>query len=82
MVGCYLFDKPLDVLCELARSESVWEHRTAIGSASYFIRQGNVADTFKTAEMLLYDDHGLTHKATGGWCAKPARRIANNYCAS
>jgi 3-methyladenine DNA glycosylase AlkD len=74
VVGRYLFDKPPDVLCELARSESVWEHRTAIGSASYFIRQGNVADTFKTAEMLLYDDHGLTHKATGGWVREAGKK--------
>ena len=30
VVGRYLFDKPRDVLYELARSENVWERRTAI----------------------------------------------------
>jgi 3-methyladenine DNA glycosylase AlkD len=74
VVGRYLFDKPRDVLYELARSESVWERRTAIVSTSYFIRQGNVADTFKIAEMLLYDDHDLIHKATGGWLREAGKK--------
>lgn len=67
VVGGYLFDKPRDVLYELALSENIWERRTAIVSTSYFIRQGDVADTFKIAEMLLHDDQELIHKATGGW---------------
>ena len=45
----------------------MWERRTAIVSTSYFIRQGDVGDTFKIAEMLLYDNEDLIHKATGGW---------------
>lgn len=71
MVGGYLFDKPRDVLFELARSESVWERRTAIVSTGYFIRQGDVADTFRIAELLLSDDHDLIHKATG-WMLREA----------
>ena len=67
VVGRYLFGKPRDVLWELARSENVWERRTAIVSTSYFIRQGDVNDTFEIAEILLGDDHDLIHKATGGW---------------
>jgi DNA alkylation repair enzyme len=71
VVGGYLFDKPRDVLYELARSENVWERRTAILSTGYFIRQGDVADTFKLAELLLTDDHDLIHKATG-WMLREA----------
>ncbi len=67
VVGGHLFDKPRDVLYKLARSENIWERRTAIVSTSYFIRQGDVADTFKIAEMLLRDDQDLIHKAAGGW---------------
>lgn len=67
VIGGYLFDKPRDILYELARSENLWERRTAIVSTSYFIREGDLADTFKVAEMLLDDDHDLIHKATGGW---------------
>lgn len=67
VIGGYLFDKPRDILYELARSENLWERRTAIVSTSYFIREGDLADTFKVAEMLLDDAHDLIHKATGGW---------------
>jgi 3-methyladenine DNA glycosylase AlkD len=73
-VGRYLFDKPRDVLYELARSESLWERRTAIVATSYFIRQGDVIDTFKIAEILLGDDHDLIHKATGGWLREAGKK--------
>lgn len=74
VVGRYLFDRPRDVLFELARSENVWERRTAIVSTSYFIRQGDLSDTFKIAEMLLDDDHDLIHKATGGWVREAGKQ--------
>lgn len=45
----------------------MWERRTAIVSTAYFLRQGDVADTFTVAEILLTDDQDLIHKATGGW---------------
>ena len=65
VVGGYLFDKPRDILYRLARSENVWERRTAILSTAYFIRKGDLDDTFRLAELLLHDDHDLIHKATG-----------------
>lgn len=55
MVGSYLFDKPRSVLYKLARSKNMWERRTAIVSTTYFMRQGEVDDTFKIAGMLLND---------------------------
>lgn len=67
VVGSYLFDKPRDLLYQLARSPNMWERRTAIVSTDYFIRQGDVADTFALAELLLHDDQDLIHKAVGGW---------------
>jgi 3-methyladenine DNA glycosylase AlkD len=74
VVGGYLFDRPRDVLYELARSESLWERRTAIVSTSYFIKQGDVADTFEIAELLLDDEEDLIHKATGGWLREAGKR--------
>lgn len=65
MVGSYLFDKPRDILYKLARSKNIWERRTAIVGTTYFIRQGDVADTFKIAEMLLNDKEDLVHKGAG-----------------
>lgn len=71
VVGGYLFDRPRSVLSKLARSKNIWERRTAIVSTGYFIRQGEVADTFALAEMLLADDEDLIHKATG-WMLRAA----------
>ncbi len=74
VVGGYLFDKPREVLCKLARSKNIWERRTAIVSTYYFIRQGDVADTFKIAEMLVNDKHDLIHKAVGGWVREAGKK--------
>src|SRR5436189_1860063 len=65
MTGSYLYDKPHDILYKLARSKNIWERRTAILSTCYFIRQGDLTDTFKIAEILLNDREDLIHKATG-----------------
>jgi 3-methyladenine DNA glycosylase AlkD len=74
VVGRYLFDKPREVLYELARSENVWERRTAIVATSYFIRQGDVDGTFGIAELLLGDEHDLIHKAVGGWLREAGKK--------
>jgi len=65
VVGGYLFDKPRNILYKLARSKNTWERRTAIVSTAYFMRQGEVDDAFKIAEMLLNDKDDLIHKAAG-----------------
>ena len=71
VVGGYLFDKPRKILYKLARSKVMPERRTAIVSTGYFIRQGDVQDTFKIAEMLIDDNEDLIHKATG-WMLRAA----------
>jgi len=65
MTGSYLFDKPRAILYKLAKSKNIWERRTAILSTCYFIRKGEVDDTFKIAELLVNDKEDLVHKATG-----------------
>jgi len=74
VVGGYLFDKPRDILYQLAQSPNLWERRTAIVSTYYFIRQGDVADTFAIAELLLHDDQDLIHKAVGGWLREAGKK--------
>jgi 3-methyladenine DNA glycosylase AlkD len=74
VVGGYLHERTRDVLYDLARSENVWERRTAIVATAYFIRKGDLGDTFQIAEMLLDDDHDLIHKATGGWMREAGKR--------
>src|SRR5215218_8841880 len=63
VVGGYLFDKPREVLYELARSADLWERRTAIISTYFFLKAGEVDDTFRISEILLNDGHDLIHKA-------------------
>lgn len=65
MTGSYLFDKSRAVLYKLAKSKNIWERRTAILSTCYFLRQGDLDDTFKIAEILVNDKEDLVHKATG-----------------
>ncbi len=81
MTGSYLFDKPRNPLYKLAKSKNIWERRTAILSTCYFIRQGDLDDTFNIAELLVKDKEDLIHKATG-WMlrfagAKDKKRLVN-----
>jgi 3-methyladenine DNA glycosylase AlkD len=71
VVGGYLKDKPRDILYKLAGSDNLWERRTAIVSTLYFVRAGDLEDSFKIAELLLGDKHDLIHKATG-WALRAA----------
>jgi 3-methyladenine DNA glycosylase AlkD len=71
VIGGYLFNKPRAVLYKLARSKNLWERRTAIISTGYFIKKGEVEDTFKISEMLLNDKQDLIHKASG-WMLRAA----------
>lgn len=66
VVGRYLADKPRKVLYKLARSKNKWERRTAIVSTAHFIRQKDVEDAFKIAELLV-DDKEETVQKGAGW---------------
>ena len=74
VVGGYLMDRPRNVLYKLARSKNPWERRTAIVSTWYFIRAGQVDDTFRIAEILVSDTHELVQKATGSWLREAGKR--------
>ena len=74
VVGGYLADKPRDVLYRLAKSKHPSERRTAIVSTYYFIRTGDVADTFRISELLAEDGHDLVQKATGSWLREAGKK--------
>jgi 3-methyladenine DNA glycosylase AlkD len=74
VVGGYLADKSREVLYRLAGSRNPWERRTAIVSTYYFIRAGDVADTFGVAEILAKDKHELVQKAVGSWIREAGKR--------
>ncbi|HEX2234216.1 MAG TPA: DNA alkylation repair protein, partial [Thermoleophilaceae bacterium] len=67
VVGAWLADKPREPLYELARSDDVWERRSAIYATSYYLRRGEFDETYRVAEILVDDDHDLIQKAVGGW---------------
>ena len=74
VVGSYLLDKPRTILYKLAKSKNIWERRTAIVSTSYFLRHGQVDDTFMVGEMLVGDKHDLIHKAVGSWIREAGKK--------
>lgn len=65
MIGSYLFEKPRAILYQWAKSENLWERRSAIVGTTHFIRHGDLDDTFRLAEILVNDKHDLIHKGTG-----------------
>ncbi len=69
VIGSFLYDydKPRDILYKLSQSDNPWKRRTAIVSTAWFIKKGEVDDTFKIAEILLHDDHEFVQKAIGTW---------------
>jgi 3-methyladenine DNA glycosylase AlkD len=80
VIGGYLFDKPRTVLYQLARSADWWERRLAIFATLFFVRRGQVDDTFAIAEILILDGEEYVNTAVGGLLreagkAEPARLI-------
>lgn len=74
VVGGYLADKPRKILYRLARSRNPWERRTAIVSTYYFIRAGDLEDTFGIAAILSKDKHELVQKAVGSWIREAGKK--------
>jgi 3-methyladenine DNA glycosylase AlkD len=74
VVGGYLADRPREILYTLARSANPWERRTAIVSTYFFIRTGELDDTFDIAELLVEDEHELVQKAVGSWIREAGKK--------
>jgi 3-methyladenine DNA glycosylase AlkD len=71
IVGAWLFTRSRAPLRRLARSRLVWERRIAIIATQFFIRNGDLEETFRIADLLLTDHHDLIHKAVG-WMLREA----------
>ncbi|MBI4100616.1 DNA alkylation repair protein [Candidatus Microgenomates bacterium] len=74
IVGDYLLNRDKSILFKLAKSESLWEKRIAILSTYTLIRNNNVSETLKIAEILLKDNHDLIHKAVGWMLREVGKR--------
>lgn len=75
ILGEHLKTRPRRLLVTLARSRSVWERRIAIISTLTLIRNGETADTFRIAKLLLSDPHDLIQKAVG-WALREAGKVS------
>lgn len=72
IVGGYLADKPHAPLFKLAKSADPNQRRTSVVATFYFImKQGDIEDSFKLAEILLNEKDPLTQKAVG-WVLRTA----------
>lgn len=69
VIGKYLynFNKSRDILYEMSKSDNPWERRTAIYSTAWFLKNGELDDTYLIAEILLQDDHEFVQKGVGTW---------------
>ncbi len=69
VIGSYLYDYklPRDILYDHAGSDNPWERRTAIVSTAWFIKKGELEDTYNITELLLNDEHEYVQKAVGTW---------------
>ena len=75
VIGRYLLDKDWSVLKRLARSQNLWERRTAILATFAFIYNGKAEPTLEIAKILLDDKHDLIHKAVGWMLREVGKRI-------
>ncbi len=89
VIGGYLFEKSRAPLLKLAKSKNIWERRTSIVATYFFIRQGDIEDTFKIAGILVHDKEELINMAVGSWIREAGKRdkqkligFLNNYADS
>ena len=82
IVGSFMADKSRKrfrkLLFVLACSPDLWERRIAVISTMAFIINGEYADTFRIARILLRDEHDLIHKAVGWMLREVGKRCGTS----
>jgi 3-methyladenine DNA glycosylase AlkD len=75
ILGEYLFDRPRDLLFELAVSDSIWERRVAMLSTFGFIKHGDASTALEIATILQGDKQDLIQKAVGWMLREVGKRV-------
>jgi 3-methyladenine DNA glycosylase AlkD len=75
LLGEYLFDRPRDVLFELAASDILWERRAAMIATAGFLLHGDASTTLELAALLRDDREDLIHKAVGWMLREVGKRV-------
>ncbi len=66
LIGAWLLDKDRSLLYDLAQNgKTIWEQRIGMVSTMKFVRNDQLEDTFKIADILLHHSHDLIQKAVG-----------------
>ena len=76
VVGAWCFlKKDTRPLLRLARSKKLWERRIAIISTFAFLKKGDDNPTYTLADILLFDEEDLMHKAVGWMLREAGKRV-------
>ena len=75
ILGTYLLGtQDRQVLYKLARSDNIWKKRISIIATLTFIRNAQFDDTLRLAEILIFDNNDLIHKAVGWMLREVGKR--------
>ena len=69
-------DGGFKLLTELAKSDSLWDRRISIIAAAAFIGHGISDETYRLADVLMYDKQDLMHKAIGWMLRETGKRVS------
>ena len=73
--GTYLLGtQDREILYQLARSDNIWKKRISIVATFTFIRNTQFDDTLRLAEILIFDNNDLIHKAVGWMLREVGKR--------
>lgn len=75
ILGEYYYERPRNVLFDLAASGSVWERRVAMLSTFGFIKHGDASTALELATILSPDEHDLIRKAVGWMLREVGKRV-------
>ena len=75
ILGEYLYQRPRELLFELAANESMWERRVAMLSTFAFIKHGDPSTALEIATILTPDKQDLIQKAVGWMLREVGKRV-------